>query len=79
MDNRYINGALGATGTMHYSQCLWHAVPPDLDVVMIEFAVNEGNNPGCDASMELIVRRLQLKAPGAALMIINWHDRRASG
>lgn len=53
---RYLNGALAATGSMHFSQCLWQSVPKNLDVILIEFAVNEGGNPHCDASMELIVR-----------------------
>lgn len=52
----YLNGALAATGSMHFSQCLWQSVPKTLDVILIEFAVNEGGNPHCDSSMELIVR-----------------------
>lgn len=50
------------------------SIPDDMDFVLVEFAVNEGNNPSCDGSMELIVRRLMVRNPLVTVVIVNWHD-----
>ncbi|GFZ43067.1 hypothetical protein JCM24511_00785 [Saitozyma sp. JCM 24511] len=56
--NSYVNGALGATGSDYFSLCFKEHIPEDVDLVVIELAVNDEPQVYVQESYERLVRSL---------------------
>ena len=76
----YANGAIAATGSPYFAQCLGRHLHKEADLVLLEFAVNDGHgNQGTVASVETIVRRVTRERGGfgarPAMALVHWYDR----
>lgn len=59
INHEYVNGAIPASGTSYFSQCLQYQLPEKADLVLIEFAVNDAGTDGSGAPFELLVRNIR--------------------
>ncbi|BEI80570.1 hypothetical protein CcaverHIS002_0110990 [Cutaneotrichosporon cavernicola] len=69
--NGMTNGALGATGTDYFQYCFTEDIPPDVDLVLVEAAINDQRDFSFSDSYEQLVRSI-LQLPGEPA-IINIH------
>ncbi|KAL7419165.1 hypothetical protein Q5752_006001 [Cryptotrichosporon argae] len=67
----FVNGALPATGSNYYSTCFGEHVPDDVDLVLLEMAINDGWNSESPQTYERLIRAL-LDLPSQPA-IINMH------
>ncbi|TXT12803.1 hypothetical protein VHUM_01204 [Vanrija humicola] len=57
--NGFINGAQGGTGSDYFSMCFQEHIPTDVDLVIVELAINDQNYPMFQKPFELLLRGLQ--------------------
>ena len=74
-DHLYVNGAVPATGSQHFAVCLKYHVHARSDLVLLEFAVNDGGSG--PSGPEGVVRRIRASATtptGPAILFVSYHD-----
>ena len=74
------HAAVVCAGSPYFAQCLARHLHKEADLVLLEFAVNDGhNNQGTVASVETIVRRVTRERGGfgsrPAIALVHWYDR----
>ncbi|KAL1406640.1 hypothetical protein Q8F55_008346 [Vanrija albida] len=57
--NGFVNGAQGGTGSDYFSMCFQEHIPTDVDLVIVELAINDQNFPIFQRPFELLLRGLQ--------------------
>ncbi|KAL7419490.1 hypothetical protein Q5752_006328 [Cryptotrichosporon argae] len=70
--NAFINGAFAGTGSNYFSACYRERIPEDVDIVMVEFAINDEFQIESVASYERLIRAL-LDLPSKPA-VINLHS-----
>lgn len=77
-DNEIVNGALPATGSSYFTYCYNKHLPNDLDIIFIEFSINDGSvyptergngDPMITKNMEQLIRSL-LQLPNEPAIIL---------
>ena len=74
-DNLYVNGAVPATGSQHFATCLKYHMHPRSNLVLLEFAVNDGGSG--PSGSETVIRRIRAASTtrtGPAILFVNYHD-----
>ncbi|GMK54500.1 hypothetical protein CspeluHIS016_0110860 [Cutaneotrichosporon spelunceum] len=67
-ENSLVNGALGGRGTEYFAMCSELHLPEDIDLVVLEFAVNDQLQMESMETYEFLVRHL-LERPGAPAVL----------
>ncbi|GFR51316.1 hypothetical protein Agub_g13681 [Astrephomene gubernaculifera] len=73
----YFNGAVPGTQSGYMSSCMHHHLPPEVDVVLVEYAVNDSPAPSAmfwDPSrraFERLLRKLQRLPSQPAVLLVN--------
>lgn len=71
-ENSFVNGAKAGHGTDYFSMCSHVHLPTELDLVVVEFAVNDQFRNEATEAYEYLVRYL-LERPGApAVLELQW-------
>ncbi|KAJ9121925.1 hypothetical protein QFC24_004507 [Naganishia onofrii] len=55
-DHKFTNGAVAATGSEYFATCFAEHIPEDVDLVMIELAINDIRNLNSQVEYEMLVR-----------------------
>ena len=74
-EHLYVNGAVPATGSQHFATCLKYHVHANSNLVLLEFAVNDGGSG--PSGPEGVVRRIRASATtntGPAILFVSYHD-----
>lgn len=66
------NGAISATKSYFFSLCHNKRLPPNVDVVFLEFAINDGNTAKNHRSFERLVRTILRYPNSPAVVIMNY-------
>ncbi|KAI9281398.1 SGNH hydrolase-type esterase domain-containing protein [Umbelopsis sp. AD052] len=76
-----VNGAAPATGSSYFTYCHGKHIPDDLDIIFIEFSINDGSiyptergdgDPGITKNMELLVRNLMQMPNKPAIVFLSF-------
>ena len=70
----YLNGGVPGTGPTYMEHCVHDHVSRDVDLVLLEYAVNTDRHP---ASFERLLRTVLLHPRAPALIVVNAHRWRA--
>ncbi|KAJ9096754.1 hypothetical protein QFC21_005024 [Naganishia friedmannii] len=70
-DHKFTNGAVAATGSQYFATCFAEHIPEDVDLVMIELAINDIRHLNSQVEYEMLVRGV-LDLPNKPA-IINLH------
>ena len=73
VNHSYINGGVPATAAPFFAACLQYRVPPDADLVLLEFATNGIDDADTLAGVEGVVRRLLHRPHPPALLLVDWN------
>ncbi|KAG2489898.1 hypothetical protein HYH03_011700 [Edaphochlamys debaryana] len=60
--HRFLNGAVAGTSSGYMSACFHHHLPPEVDLVLVEYSVNDPPYPSQDMSRRRAFERLLRKA-----------------
>ncbi|KAI8575811.1 hypothetical protein K450DRAFT_260010 [Umbelopsis ramanniana AG] len=79
--HKLVNGAAPATGSSYFTYCHSKHIPDDLDIIFIEFSINDGSiyptergdgDPGITKNMELLVRNLMQMPNKPAIVFLSF-------
>ncbi|OCF76893.1 hypothetical protein I204_02601 [Kwoniella mangroviensis CBS 8886] len=56
--NRFVNGAVPAIGSDYFAMCFGHHIPEDVDLVLVDMAINDGFSEKGAESYETLLRHL---------------------
>ncbi|WVQ99098.1 hypothetical protein IAU59_006230 [Kwoniella sp. CBS 9459] len=56
--NRFVNGAVPALGSDYFAMCFGHHIPKDVDLVLVDMAINDGFSVRGAESYETLLRHI---------------------